>query len=137
MKIGLSILLLVQLAVAPAQSAGSLDGTVVRLDNRDPVEGVQVVLISTALSEDPARPTPSRSTVTNAQGKFILTNVAPGTYRLTFSANGYVRQEYGQRAFPGRGTQIPIAAGQTLKDLTATLMPTGTVAGTVHDDRVA
>jgi 5-hydroxyisourate hydrolase-like protein (transthyretin family) len=130
----LALLFILQLAgTAPAPSPGSVEGTVIRAGNREPIEEAQVVLISTTPSEDPTRAPASRSAITDGQGKFSVKNVPPGTYRLTFSANGYVRQEYGQRAFPGRGTQITVSAGQAVKDLIVNLTPTGTVMGTIRD----
>jgi len=128
------MLFVLQLAgIPPTPGPGTVEGTVVRVGSRDPVEDVQVVLISTAQNEDPTQSPLARSTFSDGQGKFSLKNVIPGTYRLTFSANGYVRQEYGQRAFPGRGTQITVTAGQTVRDLIVNLTPTGTVTGTVRD----
>jgi hypothetical protein len=72
--------------------------------------------------------------MTDAQGRFAFKNVAAGAYRLALSANGYVRQEYGQRVFPGRGAVFQLADGQTLKNLVAELTPTGSVSGTIRDE---
>jgi hypothetical protein len=44
-----------------------------------------------------------------------------------------VRQEYGQRVFPGQGTLINLAAGQVLRDITMYLTPTGNVGGRIVD----
>lgn len=125
-----ALLALLQLAPLP----GNVEGTVLRVGNRDPVGDVRVELYSTVRSDaDPFRVS-TWSTTTDAQGRFALKSVAPGTYRLTFAANRYVRQEYGQRTFPGNGTQIIVAPGQTLKDLVTELTPTGAVTGTIRDN---
>ena len=48
----------------------------------------------------PDRNSPLYTTRSNADGRFFLPNVAPGTYRLAATRAGYVRTEYEQR-FPG------------------------------------
>ena len=131
-----ALLVVLQLAnVSPAPSPGSVEGTVQRAGTREPIEDVRIVLISSAPNNDvePFKSPATWSAVSDAQGRFVLKNVAPGTYRLTYSANGYVRQEYGQRSFPGRGTQINVVAGQATKDIVSELTPTGAVSGTIRD----
>jgi len=46
------------------------------------------------LSEGPGTPIVVRS---DAGGKFIFPNLAPGRYRLLLTEDGFIRQEYGQR----------------------------------------
>src|SRR5262245_40161091 len=129
-----SFFLILQLGnIQPIPTAGtaSLEGTVVRVGTREAVEDVRVVLINTEPpdSADPLRQATSPSAFTDAQGKFAFRNLAAGSYRLTFSANGYVRQEYGQRVFPGRGVEIRLVAGQAMKDVVAEVTPTGSISG--------
>ncbi len=71
--------------------------------------------------------------LTDAQGHFALTELEPGTYRLSIASNGYVRQEYGQRIFPGQGTLLNLASGQIIRDLVVHLTQTGTVSGRITD----
>lgn len=72
--------------------------------------------------------------LTGRDGRFVVPNLDEGSYRILITLNGYVRQEYGQRVFPGQGTLINLTAGQTLKDLTIHLTPTGNVAGRLIDN---
>src|SRR5262245_45247456 len=46
---------------------------------------------------------PLFTTTTDADGKYYFPNLAPGQYRLTASAPGYVRTEYGQKKTYGAG----------------------------------
>jgi 5-hydroxyisourate hydrolase-like protein (transthyretin family) len=132
MRIAALLLLLQFPNILP--TPGKIEGTVLRAGTREPVPDVQVLLFSTARSDsDPFR-TSTWSAITDAAGRYALKNVTPGTYRLTFAANRYVRQEYGQRTFPGNGTQIRVAPGETVKDLETVLTPTGSVSGTIRDD---
>jgi 5-hydroxyisourate hydrolase-like protein (transthyretin family) len=61
-------------------------------------------------------------------------DLAEGSYRLLVTHNGYVRQEYGQRVFPGQGTLISLAAGQTFNDVTIRLTETGNAGGRIVDN---
>lgn len=81
---------------------------------------------SPALSSIPAA-------TTDGNGRFAFTNLDAGTYRVSVASNGYARQDFGQRVFPGPGTPINLAAGQTVKDITVSLIPTGTVTGNLRD----
>ena len=83
----------------------------------------------------PPVPPPQVPAVTaTSDGRFSFRDLSAGTYRLTVAANGYVRQEYGQRSAYSQGTPITLIAGQTNGDLTVRLIPTGTVTGHVLDD---
>src|SRR6185436_2015564 len=55
--------------------------------------------------------------ITESDGKFIIKDLAPGSYRLTAARNGYSKQEYGQRTSRGPGTAITVQAGQNVKDV--------------------
>jgi hypothetical protein len=70
---------------------------------------------------------------TERDGRFVVPNLEEGSYRITVIQNGFVRQEYGQRVFPGQGTLINLSAGQVLRDITIRLTPTGNVGGRIVD----
>jgi carboxypeptidase family protein len=80
-----------------------------------------------------ARPT-FQPVVTGADGKFTFKDIAPGGYRVAAVADGFVRQEVGQRTANGQGRPVFVTAGQTLKDATIRLIATGTVSGRVFDE---
>jgi hypothetical protein len=74
------------------------------------------------------------SVMTGADGKFRITDLAPGRYRLTVSRNGFVRQEYGQRR-PGQpGLALTLAPGQKMNDLLFRLLPGAIVTGRIFDE---
>jgi 5-hydroxyisourate hydrolase-like protein (transthyretin family) len=110
----------------PAKSA--VEGTVVRLGTGDPISGV-LVRLSVA---DRGVPLPTSAT-TDSQGKFELKDISPGSYNVVFAANGYAKQEFGQRSFYGRGTPITVVAGQTAKNINFVMTPAGNVSGHVRD----
>ena len=80
-------------AVASAQAPGVI-GTATDADNR-PLPGVTVTLASS----DDSRP---RSIVTNANGRYEIVNLAPGTYSVTAELPGFRPAVKRQRVTGGR-----------------------------------
>lgn len=76
---------------------------------------------------------PIPSVTTERDGRFVVPELEEGTYRLLITQSGYVRQEFGQRVFPGQGTLINLTAGQVLNNITIHLTPTGNVGGRLMD----
>jgi protocatechuate 3,4-dioxygenase beta subunit len=114
-----------------AQDAGSIEGVVVRAGSNEPIAGALVALanVDTPLAQRGATPTAT----TDGSGRFRFGAVGAGSYRLLFSANGYVRQEYGQRTFPGQGSVVSVAEGQAVRELVARMTPAGAVTGRILD----
>ena len=70
---------------------------------------------------------------TDRDGRFVVPNLEEGSYRITVQQNGYVRQDYGQRVFPGQGTLLNLRAGEVLRDITIRLTAAGNVGGRIVD----
>jgi 5-hydroxyisourate hydrolase-like protein (transthyretin family) len=81
----------------------------------------------------PAGSTNLPSATTDNQGRYSLKDLEPGNYRVTFAANGYVKQDYGQRAFVGQGTTLVVSANQNLKDINMAMTAAGNVSGRLRD----
>jgi hypothetical protein len=73
------------------------------------------------------------SGATDSKGQFSIANVPPGQYRISVDGDGFVKQEYGQKTFSGRGTTVAVAPGQTLT-VDFQLTPASTISGRVHGD---
>jgi hypothetical protein len=149
----LSILVLLAITIqalpqqAPAAGTGIIEGAVVRADNGRPIVGAQVQLSiapiaqagaarSLALAEATAaqRPGMLQPVVTGADGKFTFKDILAGSYRVAATADGFVRQEYGQLTTNGQGRPVFVIAGQALKDISVRLIATATVSGRVLDE---
>ena len=139
----MSIFLFLQALVAPIpqeSKTGSIEGTVVRIGTGEPVSARVIFTRSPAVPIPGGPPVvvvgppPSpRYVATDEQGKFIIKDVDPGSYRVTVVANGYAGQEYGQRVQGGQGTPVIVVAGQAVKDVGFRLTPTGNVNGRLSD----
>lgn len=132
-RLGLLLLFLQAPLTAPRpQAKGSIEGIVVRAGTNEPVDEVRVILIpgksstSIALAQSPIA-------TTTAGGKFAFKDLDAGLYKLAFECNGYVRQEYGQRTFPGNGSPIELTSAQTIQNLVVAMIPTGSVSGRIRD----
>ena len=74
------------------------------------------------------------SGLTDSQGRFVFRDLDAGAYRVSVGANGYAKQEYGQRTPGGQGTPVNLNSGQTV-DIGILLTPAGSVSGRVRDNR--
>jgi hypothetical protein len=89
---------------------------------------------NTPVIAPPIPPLPIAPVLTDNGGKFSFSELEPGTFRLFVHLDGFVRQEYGQRVFPGQGTPLTLSAGEDLKDLTFRLTPAGNIGGRLVDN---
>jgi 5-hydroxyisourate hydrolase-like protein (transthyretin family) len=85
------------------------------------------------------QPPPIPSVITDRGGKFVVPDLDEGTYRVAVTLNGYVRMEYGQRAFGGQGTTLRVTKGidgriEVLKDLVVRLTRAGNISGRISDE---
>jgi hypothetical protein len=76
-----------------------------------------------------------KSTESDDQGRFALTDLPAGRYLLGASKATYVNAAYGAKRSGRPGTAISVADGQTLANLRLKLIAGGVVTGTVTDER--
>ncbi len=81
-------------------------------------------------------PPASLSAVTNSEGKYTLTGIEPGKYRLMVERSGFVPQQFGAKAgATGQpGTVLTLSAAQNMKDADFRLAPQGVIIGRVLDE---
>jgi Carboxypeptidase regulatory-like domain len=125
------VLLSCATAVLLGQTPGaSLEGVVVEQGLNRPLARVTLDLRSV----DNASLTARYPALTTAEGKFSFRNIPPGRYSLSAMRVGYLRVEYGQRGPNSAGTVVEIRAGQTLRDIRLTMIPTAAISGRVFDN---
>jgi len=139
----------------PQSATASIEGIVTRVDTGAPVVGAQVTLTvlnplsaallggadpATILAAQAAQPVAQTPPLqippinTDSEGKFLFKSLAGGSYNIVAVANGFVRQQYGQRSPNGQGTPFVLAANQNVKDIALRLTPAGTVSGRILDE---
>lgn len=121
-------------------TTGSVEGIVVRADTEQPIPDAQVTLtqIAEAQSSGAAVAATGAGTIllvtAGADGKFAFKDLKPATYRVAATANGFVRQEYGQRALNGSGRLLFVVAGQPITDANIRMTQAGTISGRILDE---
>ena len=117
-------------APTPRTGTGVIRGRVVRADTGEPLRRVQVHVDewSTGGLNGPA------ATMTDAEGRYELTQLAAGRYLLKATRGGYVEVAYGQRRPFERGRPLELAEGAVLKNIDFALPPGAVVTGRVVDE---
>jgi hypothetical protein len=114
----------------PRTGMGVIRGRVVRADTGEPLRRVQVRLdeLSTGDASGPA------ATMTDAEGRYELTQLPAGRYQLTATRGGFVEVAYGQRRPFERGRPVELDEGAVLQNIDFALPPGGVVTGRVVDE---
>lgn len=82
----------------------------------------------------PIAPPSPYAAVTDAEGKFRIERIDPGTYMLQAEKQGFVRQSYNARQILGPSTPLVITAGMEMKEVNLKLTPHAIVTGRILDD---
>jgi Carboxypeptidase regulatory-like domain len=147
-------LLLQTLTASPFQqqpaAKGSIEGVVTRAGTGDPIPGARVTLTRIGAGFPQGAPPPPSarvaiesvlsptasgiSAVTDSQGRFTFKDLDSGAYRVSAGANGYSKQEFGQRTSGAQGTPINLNSGQIVS-IGVSLLPAGSVSGRIRDNR--
>lgn len=109
------------------ETGGSVYGVVVDTVTKGPVGKTEVRLILTSgVATD-------YLAITSADGHFEFLHVAPGSYRVAATRNGYLRGEYGQLRKDVPGIEIKISDNGEVRGVNVKLTPTGSIFGHVID----
>jgi Carboxypeptidase regulatory-like domain len=112
----------------PKEETCSVSGMVIKMADSAPLRKARVVLRSVG------EPNRTVAAVTNADGRFALKDIEPGSYRLNVTRVGFVAEEYGQRKPDTPGAVLTLHPRQDLKDLQFRLIPAGVISGKIYDD---
>jgi len=111
----------------PVAHGFQISGTVIHALNGEPMAGVEVVVAPTGKRDD------FHTMVTDANGRFLFRDVAPGKYILAAKHRGFPQQ-----LFEGHGpfsTAIVVGAGKNSEDLAFRLKPEGSISGRITDEQ--
>lgn len=106
----------------------TLEGQAVALGPNTPVPHARIVVAKVGGSVDDYR-----TSVADANGRFVFRDLAAGNYRVFTERQGYLRGEYGRSVASGNGTPVWLVEGQATR-ITVTMIPTGAISGRVLDD---
>ncbi len=108
------------------QGTGQVSGTVFAGDDSSQPVRKAIVTIGGAGAN-------GRSTITDDQGRFVISGLPAGQFTLTAAKPAYLKTAYGAKG-PGRpGTALSLAAGQSLANLRLVLPHGAAISGTIRD----
>jgi protocatechuate 3,4-dioxygenase beta subunit len=114
--------------LAQTGTIASIEGIVVKLGTGEPLARATVTL----RNDNNVRVV--LSATTGADGRFAISNIQTGEYRLQASHPGpYMPADYGQSKATRRGSLITITAGQKITALRLELAPTSSISGRILD----
>lgn len=126
-----TLVLLCTLALAPAARAQTMAPATITGRVTDGERGATGVTIILVYNEPTRRFRLAARVKTDADGRFLLTNVAPGLYQILPIAPAHVVAGLGVNYPPGR--PLNIVAGEEVKDIDFRIEPGGVITGRITD----
>src|SRR5688500_14413258 len=114
----------------PRAGTGVIRGRVVRADTGEPLRRVEVRVDEWSTADHSG----AAATMTDAEGRYELTQLPAGRYQLRARRGGYVEVAYGQRRPFERGRPLELAAGAVLQNINFALPPGAVITGRVVDE---
>ena len=108
-----------------ASPAGVIRGRILTALGR-PAARASVRIVGLAGGED--------SATTDVDGRYEVSGLKPGLYRVTASKPGFFPLDFGQKRAFERGTPLVLADGQTLANIDITLPMAGAITGRISDE---
>jgi hypothetical protein len=105
-------------------------------------EGISEALVTLSLDRTPSQieaeapNTKSRAvaqSITDGGGRFGFKDLPEGNYRISVTADGFSRRQYGQKVSNGVGRALPLQRSQTISQLVMELVPAAAVTGRITD----
>lgn len=82
----------------------------------------------------PDDPAGLQAATSGPDGKFLMDEVPPGEYLLIARKNGYLDQTYGSKSNWKSGIPISVHPGDTVKDVSVSLLPGAVISGTIENE---
>src|SRR5262245_64833610 len=112
--------------VAPATGTARIRGRVVESPGNRPLSRVEI-----RAGSDTG---PQASALTDAEGRYELTDLPAGTYTVAATKANYIRTSWGEQRAEGPGKRITLVDGQRLDNISMSLRRAGVVTGKIVDE---
>jgi hypothetical protein len=115
-----------------AQGSTFLTGDVVDASTRSPIPFAVVTLKPDASDGD--KPVAEQRVLSDASGRWVFRRLAPGSYKVTASAAGFLEGGLGQRQALGAAQSVIVGDRDAVRDLRVQLWRHAVISGTVRDE---
>jgi protocatechuate 3,4-dioxygenase beta subunit len=132
-----TLILLAAVCLAqPSKDKSAITGRVINAATGAPLKKASVWLeaFSPTRGVTGAPTVAAPATITDAEGRFTLDGIDPGSYLLLAQRVGYLDQGYGAPAPQLVGPPLDLSAGESMHDLTFKLTPQSLLYGKVVDE---
>jgi protocatechuate 3,4-dioxygenase beta subunit len=118
----------------PTADLASMEGQVSNALGGTPLRKATVFLNRQNGGPIPSGARTNYSATTDATGRYIITGIEPGTYRISAEHTGYLNMQYNARRPGGPGTALDLARAQKMTGVDFRLTPHGVIAGKITDE---
>lgn len=112
----------------PRTGTAVITGHVVAADTGRPLRRARITVTA------PDSGTPARNASTDDEGRYEVTDLSSGRYRVSVARSGYLSLQYGQRRALEQGKLLEVVDGETLKDIDFVVPRMGVITGRVTDE---
>lgn len=120
---------------------GKVEGVVINAVSKELIRRAEVSLMPMDRQPNMAMIGPggipgTRKATSDAEGKFVITDVEPGRYSIMSQKSGFINGRAGSRGnmFGGSAATITVSPGQTVTGAKAEMMPQSIISGRVLDE---
>ena len=116
---------------ARAEATGAtIRGRIVAADTGQPLRRAKIIV-----SSPESNTTNNRNATTDADGRYILTDVPAGKYKLSVVRSGYLPLQYGQRRPLETPRLLDLHAGASIEHADFALQRMAVIGGQITDER--
>lgn len=118
----------------PAEDLATLEGQVFNALGGTPLRKVNITM--NRQNSGPMAPGSrgNYSATSDASGRFSISGVEPGTYRVNANHTGFLSMEYNARRPGGPGTSLDLGRAQKMTGVDFRLTPHGVISGKITDE---
>jgi hypothetical protein len=118
----------------PAEDLCTMEGQVFNAVTGQALRKANISMNMTSVTSSTPPGRRSFSGSTDASGRFSISGIEPGTYRVSADHTGFLSMQYNARRPSGPGTSLDLARAQKMTGVVFRLTPHGVLTGKVVDE---
>jgi protocatechuate 3,4-dioxygenase beta subunit len=118
----------------PAADLATIEGQVFNALGGTPLRKATITLNRQNSGPMPSGARTNYAATTDASGRYSITGVEPGAYRVNANHTGFLSMQYNARRPEGPGTALDLGSAQKMTGVDFRLTPHGVVSGKITDE---